>query len=484
MPGHKNSPIDNHSALSSPLSSLPSTYVSLPSPASSGSRYFSAPMPVSKESPILVERGIGEPPRKMLVDGKSVRDVISKSEPSRGTYDMSFNSLGLSFENRKLSFRSRKGKGETKRLENLPTDERDSLSAVATPHRRPLLAFFSSLSTNLNPWPSSPLANKIDKSLGKRKAALLDENGNAMSGGIAQQKKVDRKASPKGYLVEHNSSPDYKMLLNLSDTPSQADASGDPFTQSHQVPERNASAYYITTSRDASLSPTIKNPSLGSLDSEEISAVCLAPPRERRSPSYGLFACSRILGDGQSDDATESAKPNDMEEIESRRIAEVMERWAKTGISISDTTSIELYKSPPTEDRVRRRPMIALAPPRPVDRLSLEQQSRALDHRPQYAPVSGLADSNGLLDAVCEAEAMLLQRSIGPGWAFSSLAPADMHLRPTSKSALSNESQRHVPKPNVHQPVSVEAKQGFAGPIEAECDNSRRNAESPGPSQL
>jgi hypothetical protein len=430
------------------------------------------------EPPILVERGIKEP--TMKGDPQSVRDVISRSEPSRGTCDLSFNSLGLlSFENRKLSFRSRKGRGGPEKLEKQPTNERDSPCAVATPRRRPLLAFFSSLSSNLNPWPSSPLANKIDKSLGKRKAALLDENGNAMSGGIAQQKKVDRKASPKGYLVDHNSSPDYKMLLNLSDTPSQVAVSGDPFTQS-QFPARIKSTYYISTSRDASLSPTIKNPSLGSLDSEEISAVCLAPPRERRSPSYGLFACSGYLGDGQSDDTTEASKPIDMEDIEKRRIGEAMERWAKTGISISDTTSIELYKSPPADDHVRRRPMIALAPPRPVDRLSLEQQSRALDRRPQYGPVSGLADSNGLLDAVCEAEAMVLQRNVCPGWAFTSLAPADMHLRPTSISALTKESQSHVPKPNEHQPISVAVKQNSEGLAEAERNDFYHKAKSPG----
>jgi hypothetical protein len=71
--------------------------------------------------------------------------------------------------------------------------------------------------------------------------------------------------------------------------------------------------------------------------------------------------------------------------------------------------------------------MIALAPPRPVDRLSLEQHSRALEERSKWA-ASGFDASSGLLDAVCEAEAEVLQRGNEIRRPLSSLAPTDMHL--------------------------------------------------------
>lgn len=482
----ENSPIDDHSAQSSPLSSVPSIYLSLPSPASSVAarpRPSSAPLPRVMESHTVVERGVADPMSR-IGDLPSVQNVRASVQGSRTISHPSYKSLGLDFQQRKPSLDSRNANNGLKQLEKVSVNDRESPSIGATSHHRPLLAFFSSDSANLNPWPSSPLAGKINKSgysetlLGKRKASLLDEN-DAIGVGPLQQKVAAKALVDRS--GHQNSSPDYKAMLNLSDTPSHHTDS-DPFTQAHHLDPMNS--YHISTSRDPSLSPTVKNPSLGSLDSEEISAVCLAPTGESRSPSSGLFACSGYLGDGPADMPTEGSNRHELQEIEKRRVAEVMQRWAESGIPVSDS-SFELYKSlPPATDPVRQRPMIALAPPRPVDRLSLEQHSRALDSRQQYGPSSGIEASTGLLDAVCEAEAAVLQRSIGMGWSLSSLAPADMHLRPVLNATPLGSSTGVVAAEALSQPYPTEVGNDIRTSAESESVADRQSAQNPEHSRL
>ena len=433
MPEHDNSLSNNRPVESSPLSSPPSICLSFPSPEPSIAnrpRPFSASEPESKENGAFVVRRDRDLIHGTTGDLPYGREGIKGSARSlRAMHHPSFGPVEPAFAQQKPSVLSR-GSREQNRFESVLKDDPSPISLSSA--RRPLLAFFSSASSNLNPWPSSPLADKVNKSgyptatLRKRKAALDDENDRLTSAAVSKAKKSGIKAPLLDCYGNQYTSPDYKMMLNLSYTPSSNESDYDPFTQSHHL-DLMRPKYHLSTSRDPSPSPTIKNPSLNSLNSEEISAVCLAPAADKRSPSYGLFACSGYLDDDGNSKATGTSKAENIGEIEKRRIAEVIQRWAKSGISVNDATSFELYKSP--DDLRRPGPMIALAPPRPVDRLLLEQHSRALDARGRW-PGPGVEASNGLLDVVCEAEAAVLQGSIDMGWSFSSLAPADMHLRP------------------------------------------------------
>lgn len=483
MPQHDNSPSNNRSPESSPLSSPPSIYLSFPSPELSIAarpRPFSAREPDFRDKDAFVVRRDRDSIVGTTGDLPCGHGGFKGSAKSlRTIHHPSFGLLEPAFAQRMPSVLSR-GNREQNQPESVRKDDPPVISLSSA--RRPLLAFFSSESSNVNSWPSSPLADKINKSgyptatLGKRKAALVDENDRSTSAAVSKPKKSGIKAPLLDCYGNQDTSPDYKLMLNLSDTPPQHESNYDPFTQSHHL-NPMPPTYHLLTSRDPSLSPTIKNLSLGSLDSEEISAVCLAPVADGRSPSYGLFACSGYLDEDGISKAAGTSKAEDIGKIEKRRIAEVIQRWAKSGISINDATSFELYKSP--DDTRRPGPMIALAPPRPVDRLLLEQHSRAVDTRGRW-PGPGVEASNGLLDAVCEAEAAVLQRSIDMGWSFSSLAPADMHFQPKLIAIPLPQLQRngHAGQAFALEPRSTGQKD-VRSPFKEEDVDTRHNAQNP-----
>ena len=429
MSEHEKSRINKCSVESSPLSSPPSTCLSAPSAQLSS---VLRPQPFSAPEAEPEETGNGvvcELPSSATIGDMPSGHYDSKVSPqSLRTIDLPpADPYKPAFPQEKPSILPR-GNRVQRRLKIVKNH--DSPPMQPAPAHQPLLGFFSSHSSNPGPWPPSPLDDKVNKSgypaamLGKRKAAGTDENDYPTA---FEARKPKQTAAPLLNRNDHKgSSPDYKMMLNLSDTPPQLEAKCDPFIRSSHL-DPMPSDYHLSMSRDPSLSPTIRNPSLGSLDSEELSAVCLKPAAEKRSSSFGLFACSGYLDEDSISQVTDNTKRIEMREIQQRRINEVMQRWVKSGISI-DATSFELYKSPPIGYRNGRKGlMIALAPPRPVDRLSLEQHSRALEERSKWA-ASGFDASSGLLDAVCEAEAEVLQRGNEIRRPLSSLAPTDMHL--------------------------------------------------------
>jgi hypothetical protein len=344
------------------------------------------------------------------------------------------NTLGLLLDN---SYRLR-DQGRTGHSDRISTrlgvgSDKTRLSPVfrLAPINRLALSNLSSQSSNLDQWPPSPLAHKGNRfsssGAGKRKR-LLSERDDGVR--VDSAEKVDTKRPrwipPVVQSVaddedhHHDTSPDYRMMLNLSDTPSQADEpSADPFTYSN-VAQRGANDFHLSVSRDASLSPTIKNPSIGSLDSEDLSIACLVRDTPR-SPSYGLVACSGFTED-QEECYAELSR-----EVEKRRLDDVMERWGKSRTS-ANTSTIELYRAP--EPPAHR--SLILAPPRPLDRNTLVQYTRALEERNRY---NGAEPSLGLLDIVCENEALMRKWNTGMEWSSGSLAPRDMHIRPKQDPA-------------------------------------------------
>lgn len=353
----------------------------------------------------------------------------AKSSGQDSALGIASNTLGLLLEN---PYRLR-DQGRTGHSDRISTrlgagSDRTRLSPVIrlAPTNRLALSSLSSQSSNLDQRPPSPLANKGNKfspsGAGKRKR-LVSEGGEGVR--VDSAEKVDTKKprwmSPVQQSVaddedqHHDTSPNYRMMLNLSDTPSQADdPSADPFTHVN-LTQHGANTLHLTVSRDASLSPTVKNPSIGSLDSEDLSIACLVQDTPR-SPSYGLVACSGFTEDQEQCDAEVSI------EYEQRRLDGVMERWGKSRTS-ANTSTIELYRAP---EPSAHHPLI-LGPPRPLDRNTLAQYTRALEERNRY---KGTEPSVGLLDIVCENEALMHEWNTGMGWPMGSLAPRDMHIQP------------------------------------------------------
>lgn len=317
------------------------------------------------------------------------------------------------------------------------------LKRVVTSNRL-ALSSFSSHSSNVDLWPPSPLANKSNKlptsGAGGRKRLVSDRDEGIF---VGLTEKVDSKkarwVSPGSQNAQNDenqqpdTSPDYRAMLNLSDTPSQIeDAPADPFTQHANLAPYNKHPFQMSFSRDVSLSPTIKNPSIGSLDSEDLSIACLVRD-DHRSPSYGLIACSGFLDDQEGGDVIVSP------EGERSRLVDVMERWAK---GHNFNTSIELYRAPEPTPNI---PYPVLAPPRPLDRNTLAQLTRTLEDRNRYI---GAEPSRGLLDIVCENEALMYEWNAGMGWPVGSLAPRDMHIQPRRGDARVAKERMHVSEAN------------------------------------
>jgi hypothetical protein len=351
---------------------------------------------------------------------------VAKSPGQDSAVGTASDALGLLLEqNHRLADRERAGR--PKRISTRLGDQSERrllpLNRVVTANRL-ALSNLSSLSSNLDLWPPSPLANKSklpSSNAGKRKRLVSERDQGIFVGSteIVDTKKA-RWGSPPAQAVANDenrhpdTSPDYRAMLNLSSTPSRfEDAPSDPFAHQLHLAPNNKSAFQLSLSRDASLSPTIKNSSIGSLDSEDLSMACLVRD-DHRSPSSGLVACSGFLEDQEGRDVVVSA------EVEKRRLVDVMQRWAK-GQNLD--TTIELYRAPEPPSN------LILAPPRPLDRNTLAQFTRAEEERNRGEP------SRGLLDIVCDNEALMHERNAGMGWPVGSLAPRDMHIQPKRDAA-------------------------------------------------
>lgn len=456
MSGHPSSHLCTQSASSSPLSSPPSTYLSLPSPTPMPRRprLSSAPLPSLLDPPVEDRQDLGQDSSNIVerINLGPVRVQKSSNSPGQDSAkETAPNSLGLLFPQLQRSRdRGRSGNDADRIPSRIGTGlNQTSVSPCdpTTSGKQLATSSFSSLSSNVNPWPPSPLANKGNKYSSirvekrKRVSPVIHAQNQVATGEKLQTKKARwippvLGIPPNNEIQHDDTSPDYRMMLNLSDTPSQPDdAQFDPFTQHANLPQHDTNAFHLSTSRDASLSPTIKNSSIGSLESEDLSAVCLAPKETHRSPSYGLFACSGLFSDDQADQEYIDANVQESSESEKRRLSDVMRRWAMGG-TLPSTGTNELYRAPePARPATWAHPSLVLAPPRPIDRNTLALYTRALEDRNRYGSTSGIEASTGLLDIVCETEALMHERNAGMSWPLSSLAPRDMHLQPKQNAA-------------------------------------------------
>ncbi|KAJ9113661.1 hypothetical protein QFC22_005970 [Naganishia vaughanmartiniae] len=218
---------------------------------------------------------------------------------------------------------------------------------------------------------------------------------------------------------QHDTSPDYRGMLNLSSDPpapaepgtNLANTNVDPFTQSQPATRPTtfqvfkASAEGDGSDRLQSLSPTIRNPSIGTMDSEDLSIVCLAPAAgDAREVSFGRFGCS---GDWEGNVAA-VATPDKLEvkkmkeREEERRLADVIERWMK-GHAQASTASAERSSRNATGRHGNVSSATTAATP-----VCETSGGKAYRLNAKSGEVS-----IGLLDAVCNSEALAYERATG-----------------------------------------------------------------------
>ncbi|KAJ9104047.1 hypothetical protein QFC19_004181 [Naganishia cerealis] len=211
--------------------------------------------------------------------------------------------------------------------------------------------------------------------------------------------------------ANQDSSPDYRMMLNLSDTPTLSDtALLNPFVQTTAQPVQTPTFHMLSAlSRDQSLSPTVRNPSIDSLDSNDLSVACLAPAEGKTSVFFGRFGCSdtfseRVLG-GQDDEAAIRAKKD-----EEKRLAGVIENWM-SGLLQAQMASRNLVSRPGFGSV-------------PTTTATVPVQTY---HFPR-----NIESSAGLLDAVCEIASLAYGApggNVGGGSQPPVVAPGDLRIR-------------------------------------------------------
>ncbi|KAJ9121986.1 hypothetical protein QFC24_004569 [Naganishia onofrii] len=420
---------------SSPLSSLPSSYHSLPEVTSMPERPrgTSAPLPPPSSSPLplplpnfevfssnLKETTIIPSPLRLPLDqsahhavalqGKDREfGIILPSEGQDSAIGNVANALGLYVDHHHAPpseriYRAKKRveepikaprKGETTFILRKPaprprlSDTRNSQQQHQHQHAG-IFDSFSSLEFVTGGWPPSPSVTRSWKlvstttnnavnafyeagggGVGKRKRNTSDDREgveNILDGAAAKKARkgeVKWISKPSRLSLEHqqDTSPDYRGMLNLSsDTPAPSDTDTrnlanniDPFTQSRGIAPLptfqmfNVSAGVgddVRGDGDESLSPTIRNPSIGSMDSEDLSIACLAPAIADavREISFGRFGCSGNWEENNVPAAATAAVSSEAEvkrrkEQEERRLADVIERWMKGHGQASTTTT-------------------------------------------------------------------------------------------------------------------------------------------------
>ncbi|KAJ9096818.1 hypothetical protein QFC21_005089 [Naganishia friedmannii] len=245
----------------------------------------------------------------------------------------------------------------------------------------------------------------LDASIAKKKTRLLDERWTSRPCNLSLGNQQD-------------TSPDYRGMLNLSDTPPLTEteanlANIDPFTHSRNVAPPSTFQMFTAPAgggvdEDESLSPTIRNPSIGSIDSEDLSIFCLAPAAgpagAARELSFGRFGCSGNWEENVAACARDEVEMKRIKEEGERRLADVIERWIKGHAQASIATTASTTAS--SRNAVPRQYNEYPAAPTGTAVYDTAGGRGYLFKKPWEA-------SNGLLDAVCEIEALAYERATG-----------------------------------------------------------------------